>query len=557
MQRCLVPVAAAWLVFLAPSAATAGEAKGEAPPEALNRKITLQRSRVYLGELLDDISRQAKVQLTVSRSRGPADGHHLSVFVSEQPLREVLEALCALFSHRHDVWEWRDDRRGGYALYHQRSSEAASAAMRNSVLQKWSADVTEYYRISRLPRAERERVAPTRDDLFPGPTVKSGVPDLFARLTPAQVASLIRGAEVILDPRGLDEEARKALTFGVSAAGPEERVGEFRKFEPGFRVTWDPMAMGPILWLRNEGGSEQNVVGGWRWDAFWYREQGDGWRDAGHPLVQAFNDQRNKKAAVGAPVAARSMADWMRLAAAKHRVNLLFDHTYPRGHQGAGQSWLGNTPEQTFCAMALNGGLVWKPHKRFHLLRDRTAIIHPRRHLLSWSAIRDLRKLADANAGHLSLETLQELVKLDAEQLEGLAEEFPDAAAERLEWWKPIFEFEEHLDVEPRRRLATEAGVPLRETGLVARSALGQEPDLRGTRNLKLLQERFGSVLVSLRQETYRGTARSRNGERPAKDDDLRRLVWEAWVPEAPRHRREFQLYKRRPLLPDDSGSSP
>jgi hypothetical protein len=37
----------------------------------LSRKVTVARGRVYLGELLQDLSRQARVPLTVEDTKGP------------------------------------------------------------------------------------------------------------------------------------------------------------------------------------------------------------------------------------------------------------------------------------------------------------------------------------------------------------------------------------------------------------------------------------------------------------------------------------------------------
>src|SRR5437016_5987651 len=124
-------------LFLTTGAAGAEKASKELFPEdgRLARVVSIARGRVYLGELLEELSAKGRVPLAVSETRGPVDGIQLTAYLRNRPLREVMQALQELFSSRYDRWEWQDAPNGrmGYLLQHQRAPAAAAAAARQAL----------------------------------------------------------------------------------------------------------------------------------------------------------------------------------------------------------------------------------------------------------------------------------------------------------------------------------------------------------------------------------------------------------------------------------------
>ncbi|HEU4754325.1 MAG TPA: hypothetical protein VFU47_14540, partial [Armatimonadota bacterium] len=159
MRIRIVP-AALWAVLVITAAIGTGASAAPPSPqhlfprdERLSAAVTVTHGRVYLGELLEELSKSAKVPLEVEQGKGPVDGIGLVAFVQEVPLREVMSGLETLFSHRFDRWEWQraPGGREGYILRHQRSPEEASVLAQQAMQARWARDVQDAYDIARLP----------------------------------------------------------------------------------------------------------------------------------------------------------------------------------------------------------------------------------------------------------------------------------------------------------------------------------------------------------------------------------------------------------------------
>jgi hypothetical protein len=512
----------------------------------LNRPVTVLRGRVYLGELVRDLSRQARLSLSVEDAKGPSSGIGLTVFVHERPLREVMDGLASLLAHRFNTWEWQR-KASGYVLRHQHAPGEAYETARKEILGRWADDVRRYHRIAKLPPGERAAEAERIPHLFPEGMLRGGMPDLMAELGNPQMDALLRGNEVPLDVNRLGSAARAALSLGQTGGAP---VGEVRMVAPALYVTWDASFIGPILWLRNERGAAGNVVGGPGWEKQWLRSEGGGWRHRGDPDVDAqLEAAGRRRPEAGAPSGERTLAEWVKKAAMQHRLNLMADLVYPRAGQSIGYAWIGRTPEQTLLTLAARSGLGWKRRGPIDLLRDKTASIHPRRHLVLWKDIERLREAGDRGAGYLGLEELQFLAELSHDQLAGLSEEFPDANTDIILEWRPILRFYANLSQPARERASRPNGLPLRDAGLIARAALTEGVDARGIRGLGLLREHAHVAVVALyheaprKQEAVRGQERVQTERRP--------LVWRVSVPGIKEHRYVFRQQPRQPLKPD------
>jgi hypothetical protein len=132
-----------------------------------------------------------------------------------------------------------------------------------------------------------------------------------------------------------------------------------------------------------------------------------------------------------------------------------------------------------------------------------------------------------------------ELSALPADQLRGLAEEFPVADPSRMAAWRPVFQFYRHLPPTARARLDTPDGLELRDAGVVARSFLLEPPDTMRLRHLDML-EAFGDRSRLWLQPGKRGT----------REQEIRFVRWQIQAPSAP-PAQEFVIQPRRPLQPD------
>ncbi len=540
-----------WLLLLCGSPALAEDPRPALFPQdqRLDRKITLQKWRVYLGEFLELLSARSGVPLKVDTAKAPVDGIELSVCLRDQPVREVMGALVGLLEQKANRWEWQANQEGTrYTLRYQRSPAETVAAARKAVAEEWARDVREFYATARLVEPARAERAALRPDLFPQGMLASGRPDLLAALSPEQLEAVLRGTRVTFDPNRLPPTQRRALSLGISG----ELAGGGK--QAAFLVRWDEDRPGPILWLENGNGTSASVVGGVRWDRNWMRRELAGWITQYSDGVYEFHQQRQKQPLdpdLGRPLTgdALTVFEWLKQLSEIQPLNFLADPVIPSGGGTFGGAWIGRTVEQSMQALVFSTGLVEKRHGSIHLLRHRSAGVNPRSGLVSWSFIRKLRETAKRHDGYLDPATLAELSRLREPQLHSLAGEFPSADYTLLRPFRGVCRFLDALTPETRARLTRPEGLPFRDAGMVARAALAEDPDPRSQQELELLTARGNDASVALRLET-----RERRSARLPPDAPPQRVplvIWEVRVPGEQPLRRGFALSRRTPLRPE------
>jgi hypothetical protein len=506
----------------------------------LDRPVTVSKARIYLGELLADLSTQAHLSLSADGTKGPWDGIELTAIVKKRPLREVMEGLTQLLKHRRHLCAWRRSPGNGFMLGHSATFDAAAAATRHDLRERWATDVRTYHEISRLPDDLRATRASTRPELLPGSKIPHGKLDLFASLTPEQLNAVLRSTFVPIDSQNLSPRAREALALGESPSIPDPAI------KPGFYVSWAEQDLAPILWLKGESGAAVNVVGGPGWDGHWLQNASEGWKGPLDPDAQDFLQRRVRmEKGLGTPVPKRTVAGWIKRVAEKQGLNTLTDQVYPRPRQNNVSAWMGSTPEQTMYAMALYAGSTWKKSGEIYLVRDKIAPVHLRGHLVSWSRIKSLRNSAQGNGEYLPFARLAELAELQPEQQGALSEEFPDASPGLLQNWGPLFRFYLYLDRSLQVRLTQPEGIPYRNAGLLARGALNEkvgDPRLLGQ---SVLEEHAREAMVYLSQQS----AKEMPDNGPERE--ARKIVWEIRVPGGNPFQRKFIQKPRQPLQPE------
>src|SRR5258708_39365230 len=75
---------------------------------ALEAPLRIERERVYLGELIETISRECRVDLRVE-PQAPESADPLCVALRGVPARRVIGLLASLYSYKGAKWEWVKD----------------------------------------------------------------------------------------------------------------------------------------------------------------------------------------------------------------------------------------------------------------------------------------------------------------------------------------------------------------------------------------------------------------------------------------------------------------
>jgi hypothetical protein len=519
--------------------------------ERLTQPVSVRAGTYYLGELLDQIGREAKVPLEVSDARGAVSGIQLIAAVKMLPLRQVMGGLAELLSHRFDRWEWQAAPAGkpGYRLRHQQSPQEASEAARREVFAKWSADVRAYHEIARLPDQSRSARAGQRPDLFLPNGVNWGLANLLGEVSDADLEALLQGHLLGLNRAALSSRGQKAydtliasnpppkITYSVApgvVAPPPQPVPAGPAIS--FHWNWETRFIGPVLWCQINGNTSTNVVGGGGWDMHWRRSAEPGWRDWSDPAIQAVRQKwTTEDPATKQPLQSHSTVDWVRLAASKHGLNVLVDDVYPQYRTTYGGR-LRRTAEEAAVDLT-SGDHEIRQHGELYLARHISAMIHPRGHLVAWAEIKRLRESAERNRGYLGFQELLWVAGLNQDQLAGLGEEFPDANPEPMAVWRPILQFYQNLSASAQQAVRTTAGLPYQDAGVVARRALESDQERQNERGMPFLEKHGDQVRISLRMET---------------GDKERQLVWELRAPGTPSFRARLQQTPRHPLNPDE-----
>jgi len=505
----------------------------------LTKGVTLHRPRVYLGELLAEVSRQVGVRCSLEPAREPASGMELAVFVTDRPAHEVLQGLETLYTTPFNRWEWQAAPERGYRLRAQHSVAEGSRRARAAVAEELARDIRDLHRIAGLPDAAREAEAGARPHLFGRPPqVLHGLLDAFRSVPAGELDAALRGAFAPVDVERAGERGRAAMSFGVSGGGrpegaPPRRAGLFLRALP----TTSHM---PVLWLQKQEGVAFNLAGGGRWDRLWYRRHSEGWRCRADEDVEAFRERRARNdPLVGRPLRGTRLTEWLEGAAGERGLPFVADLVMPGGRTGL-SPWLGRTGEQTILALTAGGHVLTRAEGLCWLVRDETAFLDPRAHLVDWETIRGLRASCARNEGFATLADLVRLAQLSPEQGAGLSEEFGLPAT--FEAWQGVLSFYRNLTPEAQRRLVSRDGLPFPEAGLLARTVLLDTPDPRGVGGTLLLRERARDAVVHFRLEKHEEPDAAGAVRR------TRRLVWEVRLPDRRPHLAMLGMRAHRPL---------
>ena len=90
----------------------------------LEKTVTLVSPRIYVGELMENLSKQSGVAVSADEEDGAADVQ-VAVSLRHVPLADAMNALWSLVSYQDAKWEWERTGKTGEYSYRLRQPEAA------------------------------------------------------------------------------------------------------------------------------------------------------------------------------------------------------------------------------------------------------------------------------------------------------------------------------------------------------------------------------------------------------------------------------------------------
>jgi hypothetical protein len=430
MTRFLTGLAVLFLVAAVPAAGQRPPSSPLAGDTRLERKITLARGRIYLGELLERLSTETSVRLQASDRLAPVSGYELTVYVRERPARDVLQALARLYDAPPDRWYWEREARGGkpvYTLKHTLNPEALRAAQEEEAQRRLRAHYAQIAEFYALPQERRDALAARDPYLHPYNNPRAqAMFSLLSGLPAAERESVMSGHRLDLPVERLSPQQQAFVQDYYRSANvggdPPERISLRHNTLPWTSV---------IFQIGNAGGG--GIIGGARLEnemQAWARGLGSAGGEERPPdrMVPAPGvEARPEELALRGVTKDVALLRLGRLG----RVDLLFDHAVAvkaetfrmdRGLDGRLPEVLKNLERTT---------LSWKWRDNFALFRDAHWPRARRSGSVPWPLRRELRASARGNGGYLRLPDWLRLAALEREQLERLGEEFPDAGIVR------------------------------------------------------------------------------------------------------------------------------
>jgi hypothetical protein len=419
------------LVLLRVSDATENRKGPFADDERLSKAVTAVKARITLGELLEQVGKQTGVKLEASNRWGPISGYEVTVSFTDRPASELLGAVARLYSTPPDRWWWERTRRGAYVLRNSMAPQDAAELMvgfRERFLVDQHARLREFYGI---PERQRDHLAEQDPMLKANNSARSaGFFSFIDPLKEPELLALSRGGRIDLPVGGLRQAQRDFVNSEFRMAQPRMNgdldLGENLQ---SLRLFGDPD--GSIYLQMGRVGAHAVLGGVWRSAAekdFLLRR----WLGPGEsrrppasavPAAEEKDPSRPEKVRI---TRARQDLLLLRLATLG-RVDLLFDRppVVSAGRYGADFTLEGPLPEVLHNLERFD--LLWKWSNAAVLLRRADWPWQRAKGVVPWSELRALRATAAANHGYLRPDDWLRLSAYSRDQLESLAEEFPDA----------------------------------------------------------------------------------------------------------------------------------
>lgn len=101
------------------------DAKMRQMDNRLNVPVSFHADRMYLGELLENLTAQTHVALSTDLDSS-FSGTRITCDLKKLPLADVMNSLCSLVGFKDAPWEWRSETRQGTLRYNFRPTRSAT-----------------------------------------------------------------------------------------------------------------------------------------------------------------------------------------------------------------------------------------------------------------------------------------------------------------------------------------------------------------------------------------------------------------------------------------------
>ena len=452
MKTGLVIVFSFWfgLSYLHPARSVPMTVEMRQQDPRLEKRVTLIAPHIFIGELLEDLSKQSGVMLTNGDDDESGDPQ-VMITVRNAPLGDVLAALCSLVSYQKAEWEWSRSGSAGnftYQLTQPPTARTLAARLRAQVQKEFEDQTHEMLNALKMSPNELNAAAkdnPLLQSMADGKDnrVKPGFQIMADSLAPDMLEAVLQGEQSVQIP--ISQLSPAAQAFANSQWQWELAHGAKTQKMDG---TWVPMAapqnavievqrfgsnIAPTLVLDIGFGSGGYSGGAWMEKA-WEKKVSDLWMlpgDITDNFQMAFVPRDKTRVRVASESQGfTELGAKMDALAADAPLNLIARLPHD---ENFGSSEARNQPYSKSVAAFLKSAEDEMPHLRYKWHDNILLLTYPAWFvdetpdtIVPWTFVKHLRAQEMAEGGYLSLADFEEAAqKLNVGQLKTLGERVP------------------------------------------------------------------------------------------------------------------------------------
>lgn len=475
---------AAIIWLLTPQAVSAAplSALARSQDARLEKHVTLSASRIYIPDLLERLTEQSGVPLLCSEENDGSRDERVSVFLKDVPLADVMNGLYSLLSYRDAEWYWTrsgTDERFRYRFLQSRNAHLLGNTLDRKMQHDFEEHAQHVLDALKLPPDQLLNLLaqdPLASALLSQERSQLALGAFTDSLTEDERLAVLRGRLTItvpvdqLSPRG--QRFVQQITKETPPLFSDPTPGGQHPAEPrsiSFYVSKVSRSIAPLLIVSVDNRGGYGYLGGRVLASSYLDSLQKQWTLPGDTAAGASSDVKiseSKDEAEARPSYARMDR---RLSELSDGVPIsLMARLGLRAGDEPG-SPVGRTLAQYIATLSSDPlHLQFKVRSRLLLVVDPSWFRGRSLHLtVPYKVVKRLRSAELSQKGYLALPDLAAAAdELDAEQLTGLAEEFP--VMQSVARWQPVFRTFQRLSAANRQVVETR-GLSLTSTpGLIS-----------------------------------------------------------------------------------------
>lgn len=448
VSLCLLALLTAAVASAAPAQRVrTGESRADLDRDPrLARPISVSRYRMYVGELLERITRETGVSLQTDERNQPLSGYELALVVHERPAWEVLDAIARMYAYPPERWYWSKSTRNGAALYTLHNTLTAADLLRLREQQGVSFVLGDFRRkksFYALSVPQRAQVAQTDPLLKPLDNPQAeGAFSFLGALQEGQVRAIIQGTPLTIPADRLTPQQRRYLVDNFDQQNARERMSPevLEGKRPPLELRADQVTEATIVRDDSMGGlfavalklgnSKTLLLGGFSLLKALREQPSTAWRitdELASAPQQGVPAPERKARPDELAVQNDSPDRVLERLGQTGKLNLVYDRPVMRTflfYRVYGVKLEGELPEVLQRLETQN--LIWKRKAPFFEFRLADWLGNRRDVLVPWPQLRKLRETVRANQGYPNLDALIQLATLRPEQQEYLRADYVD-----------------------------------------------------------------------------------------------------------------------------------